>query len=87
MGVEEVYKFLKFHKGFHSIQEIADAIKLNVKSIKKSIKITERYNDIVCEYAHLQRSRAYKSAGLKMKKAWVYAHVNQIKNGTKTQDS
>ena len=78
MGVEEVYNFLKKKKGFHSAKQIAKALKLNVTSIRKSLNTVTRYEDIVCEYNHLMRKKAYKSAGLKMRKAWVYAHATQI---------
>lgn len=79
MGVEEVYNFLKKKKGYHSAKEIAFALKLNVHSIRKSLNVILRYDDIVSEYAHLMRNKAHKGVGLKTRKAWLYAHVNQIK--------
>ena len=79
MGVEEVYNFLKKHKGFRSVKQIATALKLSIVSVTKSLNIITRYDDIVCEYVHLNSRPGIYKSNLKTKKAWVYTHANQIK--------
>ena len=79
MGVEEVYNFLKKHKGYHSVKEISKGVKVSHRAVKKSINIISRYEDIVSKYAHLMRDKARKGVGIKTRKAWLYAHVNRIK--------
>ena len=79
MGVDEVYRYLKKYKGFHSAQKIADKLDYNVKSIRESLNVISRYKDIICEYLHLIRNKTKKRVGLKTKRTWVYAHVNSIK--------
>ena len=83
MGVEQIYNYLKNHKGFHSARDIYKALKLNQKSVSKSLNAIATFDDVVCEYAHIIRGKAHKSVGLKARKAWVYAHVSQIKGGDK----
>ena len=84
MGIEEVYNFLKRRKGFYSVKQISDALELTVMSIRQSLKTIARYDDIVCEFKHLDIRRGIYKLGLKTKRTWVYSHVNSIKNGTKT---
>ena len=79
MGVEQVYNLLKKKKGFHTAVEIAKELELNERSIRESLKIVTRYKDIICEYSQLIRNKIQKHVGIKTKRTWVYAHVNQIK--------
>ncbi len=80
MGVEQVYNYLKKHKGFYSVKQIAKALKLNVMSIRNSLKVVATYPDIVCEFAYLKIRHSIYKSGLKTKRTWVYAHVNSKKN-------
>ena len=79
MGVDEVYNFLKEIKGFHTAVEIAKELNINERGIRESLAIITRYNDIVCKNVQLIRNTIIGRVGLKTKKTWVYAHVNQIK--------
>ncbi len=79
MGVEEVYGYLKTHKGFHTAAKISNKLGLNEKSIRNSLGVVARYDDIVCEYIQLIRDKIRGRIGLKTKRTWVYAHVNRIK--------
>ena len=83
MGIEEVYNFLKRRKGFYSVKQISDALELTVMSIRESLNTVMRYDDIVCEFKHLDIRRGVYKSGLKTKRTWVYAHVNSIKNSDK----
>ncbi len=88
MGVTEIYDYLKSHKGFHSTEQIAANLDVSARSIRKSINTVARYDDILCEYQQTERKKTYSKKGIgrssfgvgkKSRKAWVYAHVNQIK--------
>jgi len=79
MGVEEVYDFLKENKGFHTAKDIYTKLSLNQKSVSKSLNTISRYEDIMCKFIHLDTRQGIYKSGLRTKKAWVYAHVNQIK--------
>ena len=80
MGVEEIYEYLKENEGFHSAAEITLELDLNRKTIDRALGIVTRYEDITCQFLQLERKAIQGRVGLKTKRTWVYAHVNQIKN-------
>ncbi len=49
MGQQEVYNYLKKHKGWRTVKEIAETIKLPKGPIRRSLKMMLKYREVFCK--------------------------------------
>lgn len=76
MAVEEIYQFLKEHKGvYYSAKQIAEQLGLSQQTTSRSLNVISRYADISCEYKKLDIRSLNRLLQLATKQSWVYAYV------------